>query len=1111
MAGRLEGWLAGLGLGRYAEAFAAQAIDLDVLADLTESDLERLGLPLGDRKRLLKAIAAGLPAAPATSAPASADEGERRQVTILFCDLVGWTGLSTRLDPEDLREVLAAYHDACNATIARYGGFVAKLLGDGVLVYFGYPQAHEDDPERAVRAALEIVGLVPGLRPELGLAVRVGIATGLAVVGDIIGEGAAEQRAAIGETPNLAARLQGLAAPGEIVVSPATRRLAGGVFDYAELGAQTLKGIAQPVRPWRVLGERRTESRFEAAHAERLTSFVGRDQEVGLLAERWARAKEGDGQVVLLSGEAGIGKSRVTEALRERIADEAHTRLRYQCSPHRTHSALYPVIAQLEYAAGLAAGDAPQAKLDKLEALLAAGADQPAGVAPLVAELLGIPAGNRYPVVELTPLARKQKLLDALVDQLAGLARRAPVLMILEDAHWIDPTTDELFTLTVERVRRLPLLLIVTCRPEYAAPWKGRDHVTTLSLNRLGRRHGAAIVAELVGRAALPAEVLERIVARADGVPLFLEELTKAIVEAGGIDAGTLAQAASPEAIPSTLRDSLLARLDRLGAAKEVAQIGAAIGREFPFALLAGVCRMPAQALTGALDQLESAGLVFASGRPPEALYTFKHALVQDAAYGTLLRARRQNLHGAIAQAIERDFPQRAEAEPEVLAHHYDEAGFAEKAIPYWLRAGERSIERSANHEAMAQLGRALERLQSLPASPDRDRLELTLRMPLGAAEIGVLGHAGTQVADTFRRARELSESLGDVQRLFGSNWNLWISRHISHHLAEARQLSGELLRIARGTGEEEHLLQANHAGWTTALALGAYKTAKGHVDEGLPLYDLERHRSHALRFGGHDPGVCGHGFGSLAYWALGLADQAAARARRAIELADRRGHPSSAGQGRSGCALVFAVRGEIAQAREHASRCVALLAEYRLSNLTGWASTGVLLHCWTEALLGDRDAGYERMKRELAHFRVSGVQLFRTIFLCLFADYCGATGRVGEGLEAVAEGLGLAGESGERMWLAELHRVRADLLLRQSAANRDEAERELRAALDVARGQHARMFELRAATALATLLGESRRRGEALELLRPAYAAIPEGHDTADLVAARKTLDALS
>jgi predicted ATPase/class 3 adenylate cyclase len=1108
MSSGLADWLAGIGLACYADAFAAQAIDLDVLQDLNETDLERLGIPLGDRKRLLKAIAAGVHVTATAPAPAR-DEAERRQVTIMFCDLVGWTELSTRLDPEDLRGLLAAYHDACNATIGRYDGFVAKLLGDGILAYFGFPLAHEDDAERAVRAGLEIAGKVPELRPVGGLAVRVGIATGLAVMGDIIGEGASEQRAAIGETPNLAARLQGLAAPGEVVVSPETRRLAGGVFEYADLGARSLKGIAQPVRPWRVLGARRTESRFDATRTERLTPLVGREQELALLLERWARAKEGDGQVVLLSGEAGIGKSRVAVALSDRVAGEAHLRLRYQCSPHRMHSALYPVIAQLEHAAGLAAGDAPAAKLDKLEALLAVGTADPVKVAPLFAELLALPAHGRYPAIELTPLARKQMLLDALADQLAGLARASPVLMILEDAHWIDPTTDELFTQTVERLRRLPVLLLVTCRPEYAAPWRGRDHVTTLSLSRLGRRNGAEIVAGLIGQAALPPAAVERIVARADGVPLFLEELTKTIIEAGAVDHQALAQAASPEAIPSTLRDSLLARLDRLGAAKEVAQAAAAIGREFPTRLLAAASGLQPAELDRALAKLDAAGLVFPSG---QGLCTFKHALVQDAAYSTLLRNRRQGLHAAIAQAIEKEFPQRVLAEPEVLAHHYDEAGQAAKAISHWLRAGERSIERSANHEAVAQLGRALHLAQSLPESPERDRIELSLRMPLGIAQIGVIGHIGTEVSDTYRRARELGERLNDVPRLFEATFNLWINRHIGHELNAARVHATELMRIAQATGDEEQHIEANHAMWTTQLILGAFATAKEHIEEGLALYDVNRHRSLALRFGGHDPAVCGHSVvGTMCCWALGLADRAVELADRGMQIANRRSHPASTAQGLSGVALLYAALGDTVRAARHAGRCAAIVEEYRLSKLTAWASVGTFVNRWAQARLDGSAAAHERVRQELDRQRTHRVQLFRTCSLGLYADHCGVTGRLGEGLEAVDEGLALAKLTDERLWLAELHRVRAGLLLCQAAANGVEAERELKSALEVARSQGARMLELRAACTLARLLAEARRRTEAFELLRPACAAITEGRDNADVVAARSLLDAIS
>jgi len=533
------------------------------------------------------------------------------------------------------------------------------------------------------------------------------------------------------------------------------------------------------------------------------------------------------------------------------------------------------------------------------------------------------------------------------------------------------------------------------------------------------------------------------------------------------------------------------------------------IGRAFPFALLSAACGLQGEALRGALEQVEAAGLVFSNGQPPEATYTFKHALVQDAAYSTLLRNRRQQLHAAIAQAIERDFPQRTEAEPELLAHHYDEAGSTKPALRYWLRAGERSVERSANHEAMAQLSRGLELVQSLPASSERDRLELAVCLPLGIAQIGAMGQVAAQVTSTYRRARELSEQLGDVPGMFAANWNLWLGHQGRLELESARRQSDELFRIARSTRDENYLLQANHAAWTTQFFLGGFDAAKGRADDGLRLYDVERHRSHALRYGGHDPGVCGYAVLALTSWSLGFPDRARAVTRRTIETANQRQHPNSSGQARAYSAIVHAMRQEPETANELAAQAVALVEKHRFSALTGWAGVARFLSYWAVAQLGEFPAAQRQMKEELAHG--ASVQFWRTYCLGLYAEQCAGAGLIADGLAAVGEALELARTSGEKFWLAELHRVRSDLLLRQSSANLDEADRELRAALDVARSQSARMLELRAATALAALLSDARRRTEACELLRPAYATITEGRDIADLVAARKLLEALS
>ena len=644
-------WLRSLGLGQYEAVFRENEIDETVLPSLTAEDLKELGVAaLGHRRKLLDAIAVLRGDANATSAaapdPATVDasprdNAERRQVTVMFSDLVGSTALSARMDPEDLREVISSYQKCVAETVRRYDGFVAKYMGDGVLIYFGYPQAHEDDAERAVRAGLEVVTAVAGLKAPVSLQTRIGIATGLVVVGDLIGSGEAQERGIVGETPNLAARLQGIAEPNVVVIAEGTRRLLGNLFELEDLGPKDLKGISGPVRAFAALRPASVEGRFEALHGTGMTDLVGREEELELLLRRWSKAKTGEGQAVLLSGEAGIGKSRLTAALLERLVPEPHTRLRYFCSPQHTDSAFYPIIGQMERAAGLAHDDTPQAKLDKLDALLAQTSTTKEDAA-LFAEMLSLPNDGRYPALDLTPQQRRQRTLEALTAQLARLASQHPVLMIFEDVHWIDPTSLEALNRTVDRIKGLPALLIITFRPEFDAPWVGQPHVTSLTLNRLGERDAATIIECLVGNKGLPADVMAEIVERTDGIPLFVEEMTKAVLEAEGEGEARKTAAVVPSptlAVPASLHASLMARLDRLGPAKEVAQIGTAVGREFSHALLAAVVRKPEAELNSLLERLIEAALLFRQGVPPHATYLFKHALVQDAAYGTLSRA----------------------------------------------------------------------------------------------------------------------------------------------------------------------------------------------------------------------------------------------------------------------------------------------------------------------------------------------------------------------------------------------------------------------------------------------------------------------------------------
>ena len=726
-------WLRSLGLGKYEALFRENDIDETVLPNLTAEDLKELGVAsLGHRRKLLDAIAAlrtdasgkapsaDVPTASSASSVTPEDRAERRQVTVMFSDLVGSTALSGRMDPEDLREVISAYQKCVAEAVQRFGGFVAKYMGDGVLIYFGYPQAHEDDAERAVRAGLELVAAVGGLKTHAALQTRVGIATGLVVVGDLIGSGASQEQAIVGETPNLAARLQGVAEPNSVVVTESTRRLVGSLFELQDLGAKDLKGIAGAARAWVALRPSSVESRFDALHASGVTELVGREEELEILLRRWSKAKTGQGQVVLMSGEPGIGKSRLTAALLERVSAEPHTRLRYFCSPQHTDSALYPIISQMERAAGFTRADTGTVKLDKLDAMLALAATSKQSAA-LFAEMLSLPNNGRYPALELTPQQRRQKTLEALHAQVEKFARKNPVLMIFEDVHWADPTSLELFGRGVNQIANLPVLLLITFRPEFEPPWIGQPHVTSLTLNRLTRGDVEGLIDRVAGNKPLAADVRHNIIERTDGIPLFVEEMTKAVMEAESESAAEHLAAAIPSpamAVPGTLHASLMARLDRLGPAKEVAQIGAAIGREFSHGLLAAVVGKPEADLQSALDRIIAAGLLFRQGMPPYASYLFKHALVQDAAYSTLLRDPRRALHARIAEILESQFVEIAESQPEILARHYTEAGQMQKAAGLWGKAGQQSLARSALIEATAQFNRALAQIAALPATP---------------------------------------------------------------------------------------------------------------------------------------------------------------------------------------------------------------------------------------------------------------------------------------------------------------------------------------------------------------------------------------------------------
>jgi class 3 adenylate cyclase/predicted ATPase len=1136
----IAAWLHSLGMQQYEEAFRDNAIDAAVLPELTADDLKDLGVTLvGHRRKLLAAIAA-LRSPPPFPSP-QAGEGrvgagaERRQLTVMFCDLVGSTALSARLDPEDYREVIGAYHRAIAKIIAEADGFVSRYMGDGVLVYFGYPQAHENDAERAVRAGLACIDAVGRLDVEsVKLQARVGIATGLVVVGDLIGEGSAQEQSVVGETPNLAARLQALAEPETVVIGAGTRQLLGDLFEYRDLGAIEVKGIAAPVPAWQVLRPSAVASRFEALRGLSLSPLIGREAEVDLLMRRWECAKAGDGQVVLVSGEPGIGKSRITAELEERLHLDPHLRLRYFCSPYHQDSALFPFIDQLGRASGFASDDPPAAKLKKLRQwfgqgrlghlrrrvaayagrhsrnseqeaelllLAAAGVRQ-----ALVADLLSLPTGGALSKMNLSPQQKKEKTLEALLGLLEDLSHKQPVLMMFEDVHWIDPTSRELLDLTVERVGSLPVLLIVTFRPEFQPSWIGRSQVTVLALNRLERREGTALVEQIAGGKLLPDEVIDQIADRTDGVPLFVEELTKGVLESGLLreeaDRYVLDRALPPFAIPTTLHDSLMARLDRLAPVRLVAQIGAAIGREFSYTLLRAVCRLPEGELQSALARLVASELVFQRGTTPEAVYTFKHALVQDAAHGSLLRSSRQRLHAQIADALETHFPELMESQPELLAQHYAEAGAAEKSVAYWARAGQRSAARSAMAEAAAQLQKGLNQLAVLPESRQRDQQELEFWSALGAALRFVKGQATPEMGRAFARARELWEQLGSPSKFLHIPYGQSRYHLFRGEFDLAQRLDEDLLRLSRQRDDTAGIVLGHDCSGRDLLSAGSFTSSRSHFEAVLALYDPVSHCS-LIHQTGSDPRAVSRGYLGIALFCLGFPDQALVQSNASI--AEGFAHPPTLTVNLAQSARLLCLTGHDAALGERADQLIMVATE---QGFPLYRTLGTLYLGWVKVKTGHVAEGISLLRSASNAYSATGSQTRICYHTALLAKACEIAGQVEEALGRLDNALRLAEAVGERWFTAELHRHKGELLLRQGHS--EAAEELFREALSVAREQEAKLWELRAAVSLARLRRDQGRCPESRDLLAPVYGWFTEGFDTADLRDAKALLDEL-
>jgi class 3 adenylate cyclase/predicted ATPase len=1045
---------------------------------------------------------------------ASASSADRRQLTILFCDLVGSTALAARMDPEDLREVIGTYQKCVAEIVGRFDGFVARYMGDGVLAYFGYPQSHEDDAERAMKAGLALVEAVGRLELSERLQTRIGIATGLVVVGDLVGCGEAQERGVVGETPNVAVRLQALAAPDSVVIAASTHRLGGGLFEYEDLGALEVKGFSKPLRAWRVLRETAVESRFEALHPSALTPIIGRNEEIELLLRRWQRAKTGEGQVVSISGEPGIGKSRLTVALQQMIQAEPHTRLRHFCSPHHQNSALFPFITQLQRAGGFTHADTPRVKLDKLAALLAPTLTPEEDVA-LLAELLSIPTASRYPALSLTPQRQKDKTFAALLRQVEALAHEKPLLMIFEDAHWSDPTSRDLLHLTVEQVQHLPVLLLVTSRPDLQLPWIGQAHVMVMMLSRLNQRNGSALVRRISGDKALPGEVIDEIVGRGDGVPLFVEELTKALLEgvgAGGATAESAVDAAARRTlgVPTTLHGSLMARLDRLGPApKEVAQVGSVIGREFTYELLAAIGPLADQEkLRDALQRLTAAGLIVQRDRPPFASYGFKHVLLQDAAYASLLRGKRQQIHAAVKGALEDGFPEVVEAQPELLAFHCMEAGLVREAIDYWERAGRQAAQRYATREAAVHFRRALELLKRIPESAERDRTELNLLIATGAVMIATVVSIDPEVVSTYARAGELAHKTGRSAELFPALWGAHLVAIVGGDFRTAANLVDQLFDVARSLDDTDFLLQAHHAAYSGSKAAGELMAAQRHAEAVLALYQPERHSSQALSYGAHDPGSCAQMGAALMLLLRGFPDQAACQVEQALALARRLRHPPS---------LAHALRlaGELHNLRREPVAIVDI-AENLLPLTVQHGSTvgtaiATMLRGWARVMGGSPAEGLEDVREGLRLWRQTGSRLYIPYRLGVVADALAVAGQQSEALQLLEEAIQATEQIEDRWFEAELHRLKGVLLAGGSSESRKDVEFCLQHALTVARSQDARLLELRAATSLARFWRDQDRCDQACALLSPIYGWFTEGFNTPDLRDAKALLDELN
>jgi class 3 adenylate cyclase/predicted ATPase len=1053
-------------------------------------------------------------------------EAERRQLTVMFCDLVGSTALSARLDPEELRDVVGQYQELCAKAVNRFEGYIAQYLGDGILLYFGYPQAHEDDAQRAVHAGLSIIEemhrLNNRLQREIGvsLPVRVGIHTGLVVVGEI-GEGERREQLALGETPNVAARLQNLADPSSVVISASTFRLVQGFFACQSFGFHSLKGLSQPMQVFKVLGDSGALSRLDVAIATGLTPLVGKEKEIELLLDLWRQVKgrvdqvthdkTAPGGVVLLSGEAGIGKSRLLQEFKERVDADPQAWLESRCTPYYQNSALYPIIDLLQRMLDFKREETPEDKLIKLEQMLGRYGLSLPEMAPLFAALLSVPIGERYPSLNLSPQRQKQQTYEAILALLLKMAAQQPIIVVVEDLHWVDPSTLELLNLLVVEKPMANLLALLTFRPEFTPPWTSLSNLTHITLGRQTPKQVEMMAKQIAGGKALPASLLLQIVAKTDGIPLFVEELTKMVIESGLLqeqeDKYELTGALPSLAIPSTLYDSLMARLDRLSTVKEVAQLGATLGREFTFELMRVISNLDEATLQQDLERLVDAELLLQQGVPPQARYSFKHALIQDAAYQSLLKSKRQQYHQQIVEALRSQFPETVETEPEILAHHYTEAGLHEPAIDFWRRAGKRAAERSAHVEALHHLNKGLKLLEALPEDRDRLELELEFQTMLGPTLMATKGYASPEVEKAYARAHELLESVKETPRFFPVLRGLLVNYLVRGELQHAQEVAEVCLGLADFEQDPAMLLEACRSLGVTLFCRGELAEARNNLLRCIELYDPEKHFPHAFVYG-HDSGVTAMANLAIVLWLLGYPEQALQRKEQALTLARKLSHAHSLAYALTYSVFFHQLRHEPRAARDQSASAIAFATK---QGFPLWAAMAKVLQGWALAEQGQLQEGIDHIGQGLAEASNTGSKIFRPHWLALLGKVYGKAGRVQEGLDAIAEALAMVEKSGERWYEAELYRLKGELTLMLSTEKQSEAESQFCRALEIARGQNAKSLELRAAISLSRLWQRRQNKDRARYILADIYGWFTEGSGTTDLKEAKARLDELN